>query len=210
MSRGIFITFEGVDGSGKTTQIHLLAEYCRESAQELIVTREPGGTSISEKIRQIILDPDNAEESEITEALLYAAARAQHVAEKIKPALERGAIVLCDRFLDSSIAYQAYARGLGDDVRSVNLFAVQGCMPDMTFFLDIDPETGQQRQIVRGKLDRLEQEGLDFQRKVYEGYKKLISEYGDRFRVIDADRSVDDIQSDIRRIFSEYAYGRTD
>lgn len=200
----MFISFEGPDGSGKTTQIELLAEYLKSKGFDVLMTREPGGTAISEKIRQIILDPDNNEESEVTEALLYAASRAQHVAEKIKPALNRGSIVLCDRFMDSSIAYQAYARGLGDDVIAINLFAIQGCSPDLTFFLDLDPEIGQKRQIARGKLDRLEQEGLAFQQKVYDGYKQLIAKYPRRFRVIDANRSLEEISKDIIKAFEEY------
>ncbi len=209
MNKGIFITFEGIDGCGKTTQIELLREYCGRLSRELLVTREPGGTDISEKIRAIILDPENEEESKITEALLYAAARAQHVAEKIKPALERGAIVLCDRFVDSSLAYQAYARGLGEDINAINSFAIQGCSPDLTFFLDMEPSKAQQRQLARGKLDRLEQEGLEFQKKVYNAYLLLIEKHKDRYRVIDADRDIDEIQSEIRRIFDGYALGRT-
>jgi len=207
MNKGIFITFEGPDGSGKTTQIERLAKHCKWLGYEIVLTREPGGTVISEKIRDLILNPEYKEESEITEALLFAAARAQHVAEKIKPALSRGAIVLCDRFLDSSIAYQAYARGLGDDVLSINMFAIQGCAPDLTFFLDLDPRIGQERQIARGKLDRLEQDGLVFQQKVYAGYKELVKRFKERFRVIDADRDIDQISLDIIKEFDEYRKG---
>ena len=197
MTKGFFITFEGPDGSGKTTQIELLANYLRQKGYEVITTREPGGTPISEKIRNIILDPNNKEESGVTEALLYAASRAQHVAEKIKPALSAGKIVLCDRFMDSSLAYQAYARGLGEDVIAINMFAIQGCTPDLTLFLDLDPTIGQERQIARGKLDRLEQEGLIFQKKVYAGYQELIKKYPERFRVVNANREIKDIQNDI-------------
>ncbi|MDO5440979.1 MAG: dTMP kinase [Bacillota bacterium] len=197
MSKGLFITFEGTDGCGKSTQLQLLSEYLKQQGFDVVLTREPGGTQISEKIRDIILDPNNKEESEVTEALLYAASRAQHVAEKIKPALESGKIVLCDRFMDSSIAYQAYARGLGEDVIAINMFAIQGCSPDVTFFLDLDPRIGQERQVARGKLDRLEQEGLAFQEKVYAGYKELINKYPDRFKVVNANREIRDIQSDI-------------
>ena len=197
MSKGYFITFEGPDGCGKTTQIELVKEYLSSKGFDIVLTREPGGTPISEKIRAILLDPDNKEESGVTEALLYAASRAQHVAEKIKPALEEGKVVLCDRFMDSSLAYQAYARGLGEDVISINMFAIQGCSPDLTIFLDLDPEIGQKRQVERGKLDRLEQEGLSFQKKVYDGYQQLIKKYPDRIKVVNADRDPDSISKDI-------------
>ncbi len=198
MSKGYFITFEGTDGSGKTTQVDRVKEYLISKGYDVVLTREPGGTSISEKIRSIILDPENKEESSVTEALLYAASRAQHVAEKIKPAIEEGKIVICDRFMDSSLAYQAYARGLGDDVLSINLFAIQGCMPDLTLFFDLNPKLAQERQIARGKLDRLEQEGLNFQQKVYDGYQSLIKKYPDRIKVIKADRDPDSIEKDVR------------
>lgn len=197
MSKGYFITFEGPDGCGKTTQIERLREYLSSKGFDIVLTREPGGTPISEKIRAILLDPENKEESGVTEALLYAASRAQHVAEKIKPALEEGKIVLCDRFMDSSLAYQAYARDLGEDVISINMFAIQGCSPDLTIFLDLDPEIGQKRQVERGKLDRLEQEGLSFQKKVYDGYQQLIKKYPDRIKVVNADRDPDSISKDI-------------
>ena len=197
MTKGLFITFEGPDGCGKTTQIEFLKNYLCSKGYEVILTREPGGTAMSEKIRSLILDPENKEESGVTEALLFAASRAQHVAEKIKPAIAEGKIVLCDRFMDSSIAYQAYARGLGDDVVSINLFAIQGCFPDLTIFLDLDPLIGQKRQIERGKLDRLEQEGLAFQQKVYEGYQELIKKYPERIKVVNADRDPESIEKDI-------------
>ena len=197
MSKGYFITFEGPDGCGKTTQIELVKEYLSSKGFDIVLTREPGGTPISEKIRAILLDPDNKEESGVTEALLYAASRAQHVAEKIKPALEEGKVVLCDRFMDSSLAYQAYARGLGEDVISINMFAIQGCSPDLTIFLDLDPEIGQKRQVERGKLDRLEQEGLSFQKKVYDGYQQLIKKYPNRIKVVNADRDPDSISKEI-------------
>lgn len=209
MNKGIFISFEGIDGSGKSTQIELLYKYITQIGCDVLLTREPGGTPISEKIRKIILDPENKEESGVTEALLYAAARAQLVSEKIKPALEKGSIVICDRFLDSSLAYQAYARGLGDDVRLINEFAVQGTLPDMTFFMDIDPLESVKRQKMRGRLDRLEQEGLEFQKKVYAGYKELIKLYPGRFKVIDASKSRDEIHDDIKEIFDSYAQERS-
>ncbi len=197
MSKGLFITFEGPDGCGKTTQIERLNNFLTSKGYEVVLTREPGGTPTSEKIRAIILDPENKEESGVTEALLFAASRAQHVAEKIKPALKEGKIILCDRFLDSSIAYQAYARGLGEDVEMINKFAIQGCLPDITIFLDLDPEIGQKRQIERGKLDRMEQEGLAFQKKVYKGYQELVKKYPERIKVVNADRDLDSVAKDI-------------
>ncbi|MBR5926797.1 MAG: dTMP kinase [Firmicutes bacterium] len=204
MKKGIFITFEGTDGSGKSTQIERFADYISSRGFDMLLTREPGGTDVSEKIRNIILDPENTEESPVTEALLYAASRAQLVSEKIKPALEKGCVVICDRFVDSSIAYQAYARGLGDDVMKINEFAVQGVMPDITFFLDIDPESARERRNIRGTSDRLENEGLAFQIKVYEGYKKLIESCPERFRVIDTKKSPDEVYADIIKAFTEY------
>ena len=197
MTKGLFITFEGPDGCGKSTQIERLKNFLCSKGYDVVLTREPGGTAMSEKIRSLILDPENKEESGVTEALLFAASRAQHVAEKIKPAIADGKIVLCDRFMDSSIAYQAYARGLGEDVVSINLFAIQGCFPDLTIFLDLDPLIGQKRQIERGKLDRLEQEGLVFQQRVYEGYQELIKKYPERIKVVNADRNPESIEKDI-------------
>ena len=204
----MFITFEGPDGSGKTTQIRRLADYCTEQGYEVVLTREPGGTPISEKIRGILLDPSNKEMDGVTEALLYAASRAQHVAEKIRPALEKGCIVLCDRFMDSSIAYQGYARGLGDDVRVINEFAVQGTQPDITFFLDLPAAEGKRRVASARNLDRLEQEDLSFHDAVYDGYLQLMQRYEDRFVRIDAGRSIDEIARDIRDVFDRYVSAR--
>ena len=145
MKKGLFITIEGPDGSGKSTQIEKLRVYLEKKGYKAILTREPGGTEISEKIRNIILDKNNKEMNNMTEALLYAASRAQHVAEVIKPALEMGETVICDRFIDSSIAYQGYGRGIGEPVRVINEYAVAGCMPDITFLLKLDPRIGKGR-----------------------------------------------------------------
>ena len=192
--RGLFISMEGSDGSGKTTQIELLKEYFLNKGYEVIITREPGGTQISEKIRDIILDVNNKALSNMTEALLYAASRAQHVEEKIKPALENGKIVISDRFVDSSIVYQGYARGIGIDiVESINNFAIQGFMPDITFFFDIEPEFAMKRKAKQKSLDRLEQEHILFHNKVYEGYKILLKKYPKRIKSIDARQSIDNI-----------------
>lgn len=202
--KGIFISFEGPDGSGKSTQIKLFAEYLKEHGYSVLMTREPGGTEISEKIRNIILDPDNAEMDGMTEALLYAASRAQHVSQLIKPALDMGKVVLTDRFMDSSIAYQAYGRDLGDKIRIINEYAVDGIQPNLTFFLDISPEEGLKRAGKRHGLDRLEQESIDFHKKVYEGYLELSKIYKNRYVVIDASRSIESIAEDIQKGFENY------
>lgn len=195
MNRGLFITIEGSDGSGKSTQIELLKAYLEERDVRFIVTREPGGTNISEKIRDIILDKNNIEMDSMTEALLYAASRAQHVAEKIKPALDDGVTVICDRFIDSSIAYQGFGRGLGDCVRVINEYAVGDCMPDITFLMKMDPRIGKSR-IDENVQDRLELEKLEFHQKVYEGYLEIEKSF-DRIIGIDASRSIDEIHRDI-------------
>ena len=151
----------------------------------------------------IILDPENTEMDDMTEALLFAAGRAQHVAQLIRPSVEAGKIVLCDRFMDSSIAYQGYARGLGDCVRIINEYAVAGMQPDLTFLLDLPPQAGRARNVKAGKADRLEKQAMEFHSKVYEGYKKLAEIYPDRFIVIDADGSIEEVQARIRREFFE-------
>ena len=154
MKRGIFISIEGSDGSGKSTQLSYIKEYFKYHNLDAVFTREPGGTAIGEKIRNIILDNENSEMFPLTEAMLYAAARAQHVRELIVPTLERGRHVVCDRFVDSSIAYQGYGRELGDCVGVINGFAVGGRMPDFTFFLDLDQAVGRGR-ISSAHFDRL-------------------------------------------------------
>ncbi|WP_330398490.1 dTMP kinase [Mogibacterium pumilum] len=194
--KGIFITLEGPDGSGKSTQVENIKSYFANVGREVVVSREPGGTSISEKLRSIVLDNENAEMDDITEMFVYAAARAQHVAEKIRPALDRGVVVICDRFVDSSIAYQGYGRNLGDQVAEVNRYATGGLEPDITFFMDLDPEISRSR-IGKGVRDRLEQQKLDFHYRVYEGYKALCDKYPERVIRIDATRTIDEIKEDI-------------
>lgn len=196
MKQGIFITLEGPDGSGKSTQIQYLREYFDETGIPCVFTREPGGTSIGEKLRGIILDKDNSEMSSMTEALLYAASRAQHVEELIKPALAAGKVVVCDRFIDSSIAYQGYGRDLGESVRIINELAVDGCMPDVTFLLALSPEEGKSR-IGEENQDRLEQEKIEFHNKVYEGYRKLAQMYPQRFVEIDAGGDRESVRREI-------------
>ncbi len=208
--RGIFITFEGPDGSGETTQIRLLEKELLSRGERVVLTREPGGTPISEAIRRLLLDPANKEMDAVTEALLYAASRAQHVAEKIRPALEAGAIVLCDRFMDSSIAYQGYGRGLGDDVRVINEFAVQGTLPDITFFMNLPAAAGKRRAEERADLDRLEREGTSFHEAVYEGYLQIARRCADRYVWIDASRSIEEIAARILREYDAYVLARTD
>lgn len=197
MDRGLFITFEGPDGSGKTTQINRLRNFIEEKGYDALLTREPGGTAISEKIREIILDKNNMEMDYMTEALLYAASRAQHVAQVIKPALEAGRSVICDRFMDSSIVYQGYGRKLGDCVRIINEYAVRGCFPDITFLLKVDPEIGKGR-IRADQQDRLELEKLDYHRAVYKAYEDLEKQYPERIIGIDASRSIDEISREIQ------------
>ncbi len=202
--RGLFISVEGGDGSGKTTQLKNIKNYLDEKGIKNIFTREPGGTEISEKIRGIILDPENAEMADITEALLFAASRAQHVAEKIRPALENGITVLCDRFVDSSIAYQGYGRGLGEVVKEINSPAVNGCMPDVTIFLDITPEDAMARIAERGH-DRLEREALELHKRIYEGYRKIIeSDKMNRIVSVDASKSPEGVWEEIKGILDEW------
>ncbi len=198
MENGKFITFEGTDGSGKTTQIKLLEEYLKNKGYEVVLSREPGGTKVSELIRDLILDPANTEIVPLTEMILYAASRAQHVAQIIKPSIEAGKIVICDRFVDSSYAYQGCGRGL--DLRSiadVNRVAIDGISPDITFFLDINPETAIKRRINATGADRIEQEKLDFHKRVYEGYKKMSLLFPDRIMTIDAEKPIDEISFQI-------------
>ena len=196
MSRGIFISIEGPDGSGKSTQIENIKEFFHDKNMDIIFTREPGGTPIGERIRGIILDRKCSEMDPMTEAMLYAAARAQHVAQVIRPALEKGKIVICDRFVDSSIAYQGYGRKLGEAVASINHFAVKECMPDMTILLKLDPSVGKDR-ISEDQQDRLEAEREAFHQEVYKGYLELEKNFPDRIVGIDADRGIDEIKVDI-------------
>lgn len=196
MKNGLFITLEGPDGSGKSTQIERIRTFFEQRGERAILTREPGGTPISEKIRTIILDKENCEMDAMTEAMLYAASRAQHVAQVIRPALERGEHVICDRFIDSSIAYQGYGRGLGDCVSIINAYAVRECIPDITFLLKLEPSIGKGR-IGKDAQDRIEMEVLDFHNRVYGGYEELELQFPDRIVGIDAARDVEEISRDI-------------
>ena len=176
--KGTFITFEGCEGAGKSTQIRLLSQYLAERGKECVVTREPGGSAISEAIRTVILDGKNTAMTDECEALLYAAARAQHLSDTVLPALEEGKTVLCDRYIFSSFAYQGYGRGLDMGfLRAVNSFALQGHMPDITLFLDIPPRSAFERKHGADQNDRIEQAGEAFHARVYQGYLRLAEEY---------------------------------
>ena len=177
--KGLFIVFEGPDGCGKSTQIRFLAEYLEEQGIGVVQTREPGGSPIAEKIREVVLSRENEGMAAMTEALLYAAARAEHVRKVIAPAIEGGKVVLCDRFVDSSIAYQGYGRALGaKTVWRINESAVDGFMPDVTVFLNVPPERAFERMNENKEYDRLEIEDISFHRRVFEGYQELAKKPG--------------------------------
>ncbi len=184
---GLFITLEGTDGSGKTTQINKLKKYFSGKGYNVVCTREPGSTPIGEKIREIIIDKNNSEMSDITEALLYAAARAQLVDEVIEPVLEDGGIVISDRFLDSSIVYQGFARGMGGNfIRNINKAGVKSLEPDITFLLKLKPEDSIARKSKQAELDRLEAEKDTFHQRVFDGYIRLAKRNKERIKIIDA------------------------
>lgn len=200
MDKGIFITIEGGEGAGKSSLIEKLAHTMLERGHKPIVTREPGGIPIAEKIRSVILDTEHVNMDARTEALLYAAARRQHLVEKVLPALEQGHIVLCDRFIDSSLAYQGFARGLGmEDVWSINEFAIQGAMPQLTIYMDISPEEGLSRiaRAAEREVNRLDLENHSFHEKVREGYKQLVKRHSDRIVQINAEQSPDEVFHDV-------------
>lgn len=185
--KGKFITFEGCEGVGKSRQIKLLQEYLDENKIPYFLTREPGGTPVSEKIREIILDGRNSDMTDECEAMLYAASRVQLLKQEIAPRLNNGELVICDRFVDSSLAYQGYARELGTDfISSINSYAVNNFTPDLTLFLDLPPKEAFLRKGGADKNDRLELSGTEFHEKVYKGYKALAEKDKDRIVVIDA------------------------
>ena len=200
------ITLEGVEGSGKSTLIQYLKEFIEGIGKKVIVTREPGGIEISEQIRSVILDTENTKMDGRTEALLYAAARRQHLVERIIPALKEGNVVLCDRFIDSSLAYQGYARGLGiDEVLSINEFAIGSFMPNLTLYLDLDPQIGLSR-IRKNKgreVNRLDLEEISFHLKVRDGYEEVIKRFPDRIVRVDANQELDKVFLDTKQILLE-------
>lgn len=196
--QGLFISMEGPDGAGKSTQIELLQGYLADKGYEIVITREPGGTAISEDIRQIILNKDYTEMSSNTELLLYAASRAQLVYEVIRPALEQGKAVICDRFIESSVVYQGIARGLGiDTVYAINDYALEGLRPQLTILLDLDAEEGLRRKKNQAELDRMEAAGLEFHRKVAEGYRLLAERDSERIMRISATLPKEEIHAKI-------------
>jgi dTMP kinase len=191
----VFVTFEGLDGSGTTTQSELLRQHLEEAGRDVVLTREPGGTELGERVRELVLGGPTI--SPWAEAALFAAARAQLVEEVIRPALERGADVVCDRYLDSSLAYQGIARGLGvDRVLELNVNAIRGILPDVTFLLLVDPEEARRRSGPPG--DRIEREGDAFLREVDKAYRELGSAFAARIVTLDASRSVDEVAKEVR------------
>ena len=202
--KGKFVTFEGCEGVGKSKQIHLLEEYLKRNGIQYYLTREPGGTGVSEQIRNVILDGKNSSMTDECEALLYAAARVQLLKEEIKPRLDRGELVLCDRYIDSSFAYQAYARGLGlDFVKTINDYAIKNFTPDVTLFLNLSPEEAFKRKGGVDKTDRLELSGKDFHQKVYNGYLDLAKNNKERIQVIDASGTKEQTHSKIINALKE-------
>ena len=195
--KGYFITLEGPDGSGKTTVADAVVDRLNKQGIEVVHTREPGGIDIAEQIRNVILDPKNTTMDAKTEALLYAASRRQHLVEKVFPAVKAGKIVICERFVDSSLAYQGYARSIGiDEVLSINLFAIDNTFPDLTIYLDVDEQTGLNRLSNRSFKDRLDQESIEFHHRVNEGYKEVLKRYKDRISVVDASQELDKVVDD--------------
>ncbi len=209
--KGLFITFEGPDGAGKTSVLEELKKYMQVSNIDYLFTREPGGIAISEQIREIILNTRNTLMDGKTEALLYAASRRQHLVEKVIPALNSGRVVFCDRFIDSSLAYQGHARGLNmDAVKAINAFAIEEYMPDITIYLDIEPELGLAR-IANNKereINRLDLEKLEFHKKVREGYSILMEEYPERIIKVDASKSIKEVLNEVIGILKSEFFKR--
>ncbi|WP_214756930.1 dTMP kinase [Exiguobacterium sp. s157] len=202
--KGMFITVEGPDGSGKTTQLQLLVRSLTEKGYEVVVTREPGGTKVGNSIREVLLSPEHDEMTPRVEMMLYAASRAQNIDQVIRPALKRGAIVVCDRFVDASIAYQGY--GLQYDLNqilSLNEWATAGIKPDLTFLFDLTPDQASRRMKDRGQLDRIESRDESFHQRVYDGFKKILEQHPDRMVRIDANASIEMIQDEVLDITLE-------
>lgn len=206
--QGLFITVEGPDGAGKSTLIQRLEKKLLEELKvPLVRTREPGGSEIAEKIREVILDPKNTAMDDRTEALLYAASRRQHIMEKIKPSLAEGKVVLCDRFVDSSIAYQGAGRGIGvEEVATLNRFATEDLTPDITLYLDVDAQVGLNRIASKNsnrEKDRLELEAISFHNRVRNAYKVLLKKHPERIQLIDASQNADDVFNDAWKVVQE-------
>ncbi|PEY31175.1 dTMP kinase [Bacillus cereus] len=204
--KGLFVTIEGPEGSGKSTLITKLLPYFEKKEQKVIATREPGGIAISEEIREILHKQEHTMMEARTEALLYAAARRQHLVEKVMPALAKNYLVLCDRFIDSSLAYQGYARGLGiDKVFEINRFATEDCMPNLTIYLDIEPEVGLARieKDANREVNRLDMESMKFHKRVREGYLQLVDRFADRIVVVNADQSMEKIMEEVIQLIED-------
>ena len=204
MERGKFITFEGCDGCGKSTQLKLLSAYLTENNIPHIFTREPGGGKISEAIREILLSGKNEDMTDECEALLFAAARVQHLHDRVEPALQAGKLVICDRYVDSSLAYQAYARGLGAEfVEKINAFALKNYRPDVTVFIDLTPEAAFLRKRGADENDRMEKAGMEFHKRVYAGYKAVAEKEPDRVVCVKGDQTPQGIFADVLKILKE-------
>ena len=205
MADGKFITFEGIEGCGKTTQIKLLNEYLQGKGFKTILTREPGGTTIGDKIRQILLDPANKKMHPLTELLLYGASRAQHVEELIRPALSEGKIVLCDRYSDSTTAYQGAARRVDKKIlASLDAIATNGLTPDITIVTDIEPMAGLSRVAGRGAPDRFEQETLAFHERVRQGYLTLAKGNPKRVKIVDGSKEIEEVHGEIIKVIEKF------
>lgn len=201
--KGLFISFEGGEGSGKSSAINVVKEKLEADGYKVVVTREPGGISVSEQIRDVILAVDNKMSKE-TEALLYAASRTEHLYRKVIPLVNDGYIVISDRYIDSSLAYQGYARGIGiEKVLEINMFAKE-YLPKVTYFFDVRPEVGLARIVGRDKIDRLDLEGFDFHQKVYDGYKEVCKLYPERIKVINGERPIELIINDVYNDIKKY------
>lgn len=209
MEKGLFLSIEGCDGSGKTTACKTVIERLTSEGYDVVYTREPGGSDIAEQIRNVILDVKNTAMDQRCEALLYAASRRQHLMEVILPALHLGKIVICDRFIDSSLAYQGYARGIGiDEVLQINQFAIEGYMPDMTVYYAIEAEEGLRRIASRKNLDRLDVESINFHKKVQEGYEILCKKYPERIKIVDASLDKETVAENTYKLIKEKINGK--
>ncbi len=212
MKKGYFITVEGLDGSGKSTQMDLITRYLKERGRKVIVSLEPGGTSIADRIRDLLLDPQCSDMDVRTELFLYLASRAQHTSRLIIPALNRGMDVICSRYYDATIAYQGYARGLDRDfIKNANDFATYGLHPDLTIIIDIEPRQGisqahttKKKHNVKGKGDRMEQESLDFYRTVRKGYQAIASREKHRVKLVPFRKGAENLFHDIQKVLDEF------
>lgn len=206
--KGFFITLEGPDGCGKSTVATAIVKKLILEGIEVVHTREPGGIEIAEEIRNVILDPKNTAMDAKTEALLYAASRRQHLVEKVFPAINDGKVVICERFVDSSLAYQGFGRSIGfDEVLSINLFAIDNNYPDLTIFLDVDEQVGLDRLKDRSFKDRLDQESIDFHHRVKEGYKEVLNKFKERIKIVDAGQALEKVIEDTYQIVMDLING---